>query len=245
MLLAIAFPAVVACLVVLPAESGRYALPLIPLGIIGAFAGLTSLWRPELSARRSWGVLATAVLLIVGTAVRSATTVQVPSVSGFRQAAEYLRSQGPADTVLYSGYHDGVFGFYLRAGDPGFDQRMVLAHKLLARYEQNDIFVWKETPFIQNAADIAPLLQQSCGCRWIAVETVTSAPLPMVERLLRDALSGPSFQHERSFPLVSEISAQLDIYRFLLPVDSVTSVDLMFPSFSNRVFRDVRPLNSR
>ena len=244
-LVAVAFPAVMACLVVLPAESGRYALPLVPLLVIGAFIGLTFAWRPEFSSWRSHGLLATAVVLIGGSAIWSTATVRVPAVSGFEQAAAYLREHGPSDTVLYSGYHDGLFGFYLRAGDPDFRQRMVLAHKLLTRFEQNRIFVWEETPFIKQAGDVAPLLQRTCGCQWIAVETVTSARLTMAERLLREALSGPAFQHVQSFPIVSDMTTQLDFYRFLLPVDPVTSVDLAFPSFSSRMFRGVQPLPSR
>jgi hypothetical protein len=232
--LALAISTVIVCLILLPAESDRYALMLVPMLVIAAFLGAGSAAVPE----RLRPVLPVA---LIATAGWSAATTRVQVVSGFEGVAAYVRQHGPDDTVLYSGFHDGVFGFYLRAGDPGFRQRMVVAQKVLARYEQDRLFVWRETPYVSTVADVVPLLERSCGCRWIAVER-GSADMTVSESLLRQVLDGPDFERVTSFTIASRMTSRVDLYRFLHPVEPAPAIDLVFPSFNRRIFRNVEPV---
>ena len=233
--LAVAIATAIVCLILLPAESDRYALMLLPTLVVATFLGAASIplplrLRPVLS------------IVLLAAAAWSASTTRVPVVSGFDAVAAYLREHGPDDTVLYSGFHDGVFGFYVRAGDPGFRQRMVVAQKVLARYEQDRRFVWRETPYVSTAADVVPLLERSCGCRWIAVEHGSADYMTVTESLLRQALQGPEFERVTSFAIDSRMTSRVDLYRFRYLVAPSPPVDLVFPSFNTRIFRNVEPV---
>ena len=236
------FPVAIGCLAVLPAESDRYALLLLPLIVIAAWTGLSHALNRV--ALQSWRRQASLVLLLVGLAGSAAVRTSVPAVSGFDAAAGYLREHGPADTVLYSGYHDGVFTYYVRAGDPHFERRVVVAHRLLARFEQTREFWWQETPYVHTPEDVVSLIQRQCGCRWIAIE-IGLDDVTTSERLLRLALYGPEFEHVASFPVATPTAVRVELYRFRPPLEPARPVDLVFPSFSNRVFRGIQPVASR
>jgi hypothetical protein len=237
-----AFPVAIGCLVLLPAESERYALLLLPLVVIAAWTGLSTALNGR--ARLPGWLQAGLVLLLVGITGAAAVRVPVPAVSGFEAAVAYLRAHGPADTVLYSGNHDGVFTYYVRTGDPDFDRRVVLAHRLLARYEQTREFWWQETPYVHTPEEVVSLIQRQCGCRWIAVE-IGLNPVTESERLLRLALYGPEFEHAASFPIAAPTAVRLEVYRFGGHLDPPPPVDLVFPSFNSRVFQGIQPVAPR
>ena len=235
-------PVAIACLVVLPAESDRYALMLVPLIVIGALIALVALVIRFTGA--SALALAAIVLLLVGLTASSGIPTPVPVVSGFDRVAAYVREHGKHDAILYGGYHDGVFTYYLRAGDPDFEQRVVLAHRLLTRFEQRPDFTWGEVLFAQTPADVVKLSQDRCDCRWIAIEIGVHRATE-AERLLRLALYGPEFEHVTSVPVESPLVTRVELYRFLPRVEPLSAVELVFPSFSGRVFPDVQPIRSR
>ena len=96
------------------------------------------------------------VLLLAGIAagIWSATRVRVPSEAGFREAANYLHEQAPAEPVLYDGYHDGVIGFYIRARDPRFEGRLILGQQLLYHYGPSTSFDYIETSRAVSTDDV-------------------------------------------------------------------------------------------
>jgi hypothetical protein len=231
-------------LAAVPASEDRYALLMGPLCVLAACAGVVALadasgrWRQVVYA----GALAS--MLAVGTA--DALRTPVPRVAGFDSVARYLAEHGPSDAVLYSGGgHNGVFTFYVRALDPGFNRRVVLSNKILYRYALGADFRWTETPFVQSADEVAPLIQTQSGCRWIVVEVLSDERLAPTERLLRQALAGPEFEHVASFPVSTTSVTRLDLYRVRGPVQPVHAVDLSFPSFSSQVFRGVTLVERR
>jgi hypothetical protein len=243
MYLAIAYPTVAACLVLLPAMSERYALLLGPVTVLAAFLGGMSC----LGVAGRWRIALMAALIVgtVSASVSAAFRTPVPRIAGFDAVAEHLRREAPNDAVLYSGRHDGVFGFYARALDPHFDRRVVLSSRVLYRFAQRADFKWVETPHAATVADVVSLIQRQSGCRWIAVEIGPELLLPESERLLRRALEGPEFVRVGSFPVDAGAVIRVDLYRVDVPVDPVTSIDLVFPSFSDRVFRAVEPIERR
>jgi uncharacterized membrane protein len=234
---------VLVCLVLLPAMSDRYALVLAPIVVLAGFVFITMC--AAFAGRWRIAVAHVVTCITLALTTWSGVKTSVPAVSGFAEVARDLSTRGSTDSVLYSGIYDGVFGFYVRALDPQFDRRVVLSSKLLYRYEQRVDFVWTETPYATSAADVVSLLRRQSGCRWIAVEIGPESALGPSERLLRRALERPEFEYVHSFPVKAGWATRVDLYRFTEPLDPTPSADLVFGSFSGRVFQGVQPIASR
>jgi hypothetical protein len=144
--------------------------------------------------------------------------------------------------VLYDGAHDGTFGFYLRAQDPGYASRMVRADKLLFQYGPTTTFEWVEASRVTTPEDVLRLVRQACGCRWVAIEVSARRPTVAARLLLRDAMTRSDVQLVRSFPIAGAGERRVDLYRIAGDVDAGVAQELTFPAFSDRVFRDVRPI---
>jgi hypothetical protein len=187
------------------------------------------------------GIVLLALLAFAGRHIETA----VPRVSGIDNVARYLVDNGRDDAVLFSGQHDGVFGFYVRAFDPSFSRRVMFSNKLLYRYEQDTAFIWRETPFVSSAADVAERVRRTCACRWVAVEREPDAWLNSSERLLRDAVKGPPFTLSASFRIAAHPVYAIDLYRLDGDIGAPPPIDLSFPSFSGRVFKNVLPIATR
>ncbi len=238
--LVLACAAALTSLALLPARDERYALLLGPLLVLTAFVGLVM--AVNASGRRAGVVAAAALVVLLSTTVTAALRVRVLHVSGIDAVAGYLRDHAPADAVLYSGIYDGVFGFYVRAMDPGYARRVVFSGRLLYEYRQAVDFTWTETPHVTTSEDVVRLMRTQSGCRWVAVEVGGEGLLSASEHLLRTTLDGPAFERVRSFPVAGRPVTRIDLYRFTLPLDPAPPIDLAFPSFSSRVFRGVAPI---
>jgi hypothetical protein len=237
--LAIWIAALIVGLSVLPAKDPRYVLLAAPAVVLAAAIGLAAA-VPHLRARRpEWQ----AALLAAGLAAGfwSAARVQVPQVSGFREIATYLQAQAPRDAVLYDGQYDGLFGFYVRAFDPHFERRVALGSKLLYQDGPASTFTPVQKSNVASTQDVVNLLRTRSGCRWVAIE-VTRNPGSIGRRLLRQAVARPEFELVHSFPIAGAGERRVDLYRIVSAVDPVTTVDLGFPSFTDRTFSDVVPI---
>ncbi len=221
----------------LPAKSPRYILLIAPAFLIGAVLGLASIALPR---RPKWR----AAMLIAGIAGGAwmAAFVHVPRVSGFQEVAVYLRQNAPADAVLYDGYDDGLFGFYTRAMDPRFERRIVLADQLLYHYGPTNTYAWTETAQVTSTEEVLKVLREKSGCRLIAVEIGVNSQWAKVQRLLRETVLRPEFELVRSFPVQASGADRVDLYRLKGRIEPVTTVDLSFPSYSDRVFPGVLPI---
>ena len=86
------------------------------------------------------------------------------------------------------------------------------------------------------------LLRTRCGCRWVAIE-VDDRPIWVEgQRLLRQAVVRPEFELARSFPIEGAGNRRVDLYRVRSVVSPVSTVDLEFPSLSDRTFQGVVPI---
>jgi hypothetical protein len=231
---------VIAIFSLLPARDPRYILLVAPAFLVAAAIGLECLGRlgPPL------GPTSQAAVLAVGVAAGlwSAARIQVPQVSGFREIATYLRERAPNETVLYDGGYDGLFGFYVRALDPNFERRLVLADKFVYRYGPTTTFQWTQQSNVASTEDVVNLLRTRSGCRWVAIEVGHEHVSAVGQRLLRQAVERPEFELVRSFPITGAGARHVDLYRIVERVDPIVSVDLTFPSLSNRAFVQVIPI---
>jgi hypothetical protein len=237
--LAIWITALIVGLSLLPAKDPRYVLLAVPAFILAAAIGLAAA-VPHLRMRRpEWQAAALAAGLAAG--FWSAARVQVPQVSGFREIATYLREQAPREAVLYDGLYDGLFGFYVRAFDPDFERRVALGNKLLYQDGPASTFMPVQKSNVASTQDVVNLLRTRSGCRWVAIE-VTRSPGSIGRRLLREAVARPEFELVRSFPITGAGERRVDLYRIVGAVDPIATVDLGFPSFTNRTFSGVVPI---
>jgi 4-amino-4-deoxy-L-arabinose transferase-like glycosyltransferase len=232
--------ALIASLSLLPARDPRYILLAAPAFVIAATIGIEALVRNLPPLRPLWQAAVLAAGLAGG--VWSAARTHVPQVSGFRELAEYLQQQAPTDAVLYDGNYDGLFGFYVRVLDPHFDRRLVLADKSLYSYGPTTTFQWRQTSSVATTDDVVKVLRTRLGCRWVAIEVVPRPSSALGSRLLRQAVERSEFEVVRSFPIVGAGERRIDLYRMVGDVDPVATVDLTFPSLSNRAFLQVVPV---
>jgi hypothetical protein len=225
---------------VVPARDPRYILLAAPACVVLAAIGFACLFEylPPLDPPRQAALLAAG--LAVG--VWSAARIEVPHVSGFREVVAYLREQASDDAVLYDGEYDGLFGYYFRASDPDFRRRLARADKLLYQYAPISSFRRNQVSYVSSVDDVVSVLRTHCGCRWVAIE-VTTRPNPALgARLLREAVQQPAFELVRTFPIAGSGTRRVDVYRLVGRVEPVQSVDLDFPSFTNRHFDHVVPI---
>jgi len=223
----------------LPARDPRYVLLAAPAVVLAAAPALG--WTAQrVAIAPAWQVAVLVATLIAGG--WSASRIQIPQVSGFGELTEYLHQQGLADAVLYDGAYDGLFGFYMRASDPRFVSRIVLANRLLFEAGPTTTFKWVQKSSVASTDDVVTLLRARCGCRWVAIE-VDGRPIWVEgQRLLRQAVVRPEFELARSFPIEGAGDRRVDLYRVTSVVSPVPTVDLEFPSLSNRTFQGVVPI---
>src|SRR5262249_58642428 len=130
-----------------------------------------------------------------------------------------------------------------RGLDPHFERRLMRGGSLLYYYGQTRTFRWVELPRVHSVEEVIAAVRDRCGCRWVAVEAPRfTREMTSTQRLLRQAIQGPEFEVVRSFPLDTTRSLRIDLYRIRGPISAVSTFELTFPSFSDRVFRDVKPV---
>jgi hypothetical protein len=254
----------------LPAKATRYVLPLgLPLVCLAAIAlvGLGEGIGAALKARAELGKAAAVASLLVLLAVhaRLAAQVRVPSVTGFRQVVEFVEHAAPDEPILYAGYYDGVFTFYLQANDPGYRRRVVLSRKLLfvptARIE--DAAMASTVGLLTSPHGAGPLeaatglypgrgrpvimdvLQTRGGCRWIVIEQSAAGRPGGPTWGLRAAVQGPQFEFVRSFPIWGADIDHVDVYRLLAPVQCTDEVEIGLPALGESEHQRVRPIPTR
>ena len=106
----------------LEAKELRYALflstPLVGLAAIAVVQiceGIAIRFpRLQLTSRR---ITVAAFLTLLLWQVDVVATYRVMSVSGYQDVAAFMAQVAPEEPVLYDGFYDGIFTFYMRAGD--------------------------------------------------------------------------------------------------------------------------------
>jgi hypothetical protein len=235
------FIAVILAVSLLPARDQRYVLLVAPAFVIAAAIGVASVAHYFVRFNPAWHVAALAIGL--GMATWSAAHTRVSQISGFREIAQYLQEHAPKDAVLYEGHYDGVFGFYVRALDPNFERRMARADRILYEYGPANTFDWIQKSNVASADEAVRLLRTRSGCRWVAIEVRKNRNSVLGRRLLQEAVARPDFELVRSFPIQGARVQRVDLYRMVDDVDPVASLDLTFPSFSNKPFPNVVPIS--
>jgi hypothetical protein len=228
------------CFSLLPAKDSRYVLLLAPAFLLAIAIGLDCAFRLLPSRRPE---LMTA-LLVLGLAAGcwSALSMRVPVKSGVREVAVYLQEHAPADAVLYDGFNDGLFGYYVRALDPGFLRRVVLAQDLLYHYGPATTFAWVERSKATSTDEVVNIVRTQSGCRWVAIEVGPLSELARGQRLLRQAVTRPDFELVQSFPVNANGTLRIDLYRLVGPVLPVSSINLNYLPFPNRPLESLVPV---
>jgi dolichyl-phosphate-mannose-protein mannosyltransferase len=218
----------------------RYVLllgpPLIILSMVAlvwAIEQLTAVFGKNLSGATLAGVAA-----VIGVHLYAAPEVPVPAVRGMRELVAFLDRVAPNQRIFYDGKFDGVFTFYIRAGDRALTQSVTLGNKLLYAIDVDPSLGLVE--MVASPSDVIKSFQDKCGCRWVVVESKWEHNEPSAARYLRQAVRGPDFKFVRSFQFDGPPPAplQLEVYRFLLPIKKPLEQELRFPILgSDKVYR--------
>jgi hypothetical protein len=222
----------------------RYALLLVPplvfLSVVALVAGFERL-SAMVGGKPAWATLASLAVLI-GVHLAAAPLVPVPAVRGMRQVVAFIERKAPDQRIFYEGKFDGLFSFYIRAGDHRQKQSVTLGDKLLyaaAWYSSLGMVKMVASPH-----DVVEAFRTRCGCRWLVVESRWENDEPAPDRYLRQALRGPEFALVRSFPFhgPAPLPTHVDVYRFLPPIATPPRQELRFPILgSDKAYR-VTPL---
>jgi hypothetical protein len=228
------------------AKESRYVLLLCPallmLGTIAVLVFVQAAGRRLRATPSAIRIAAAAMfLLLIGVQAGQARRIPLTSLSGFREAAAFFREHAPAEPVLYDGYYDGPFTFYMRAGDPGFRQRVVLGNKLLYAYALNQ--GWRLEEYASTPDEVLEILQSRGGCRWLAIEMSDRSDTLAAARLLREVVQREEFQKVTSFSMGPR--GRIDIYRLLVPVRTPEFVELSFPILGAGTRFRTRPVPAR
>jgi hypothetical protein len=232
----------------LMAKDLRYAIlvsvPFVGLGAIAILCLCEWLYNrtPRLKSAGS-GVTVGVFVALLALQVYLAANYRVLSVKGYREVTSFLAGVAPGEPVFYDGFYDGIFTFYVRAGDPQFRRQVVLGHKLLYTYAMFP--GWRQQDFANSPEEVIDLLRRRGGSRWLAIEMGKETDKVASMRYLRQAVKTPAFDLVRSFPISAYQTERVDVYRFNLPVAEVDEVDLPFPVLGQDVKYRVRPIPSR
>jgi hypothetical protein len=215
----------------------RYALLLVAASLLltarASAALLEALHRVSLKA--PYAVL-TAIMAIH---VPLAAAVRVPRVSGFKEVVAYVDKIVPRGWIFYSGDYDGVFGYYLQAGDRNFSRGMVRSSKLLYVSIIEPRFMMHQN--VRCPADVIRLLHDQCGCRYMLIERGASDYVP-AERYLREALRTQEFRLLRSFRVVTPTVREIDLYQYLDPGERPQQFEMAFPEFGENAKYRIGPI---
>lgn len=242
--LALLLAVTLALMLPLPARDPRYMLLVLPLLSLAAVLGPLA-WI----GARPRGPLARGLVLASLPAALGLTQALQPfnliRVDGLQRVAAHLAEAGPQDTVLYVGGYRANMAFYLRAGDPGWERRLIAGEHFLNRTKAVRGFHRDTEPVAEDAAGLMAHLRRHCGCRWIALEVRDETWRSPAERLLHALLQAPPFERVARFPLDSPFSPRIDLYRNTEAIPPAEPLPLRFPFFTQRSFPAVDPVRHR
>lgn len=223
-------------------KAARYALLLVPLVVIlscgGAYVCIH--WvTTRLGTNPSWAFFIAMVALLIPH-VATAHRVKVPIVRGFQEVVAFAEQQAPHGRFFYDGRHDGIFSFYLRAGDPQFERGVILGDKLL--YASAIYRKWRLTEKVASPEEVVEAFRKRCGCEWLAIARSTAPSRIDAVGYLYQALEGPEFQLVRSFPIRDSLSTHVDIYRFIPTTVQPDDLELPFPNMGQGTTFRAKPI---
>jgi len=197
---------------VIAVTSQRYTIFLIfPFALFSVLA-IVRFLPPKLAAYVALGF---AVLFFGHTLVKR----PVPHISGYRDAARYVCSMAPQNSVImFSGWRDGSFVFNVRSLPECKNLSVIRSDKLLLRVAiHRDLFGVKELGIAE--AKLKEMIGR-LGVRYVVIEPDFWNDLQSMQMLVRTL-------HEDQFKLLTTINAvnnrehngsQLEIYQNLAPV---------------------------
>jgi hypothetical protein len=227
------------------AKEERYVLslllPLIACGTISTLLIIHWLERLLRVPANLRGLLfAVAITIAVGAQGWQSSHKRIPDIKGFKEVVAYLKERAPDEPVLYDGHHDGVFVFYMRAGDPHFRQQVVLGSKLLYAFAL--VRGWRMQEFASTQDEVVEILRTRGGCKWLVLEMNRKSNDLAPARRLRNTVQRQEFKLMASFPIHDGDSTHIDVYRLQIPVDRPEAIDLSFPILGKNAQFRVTPI---
>jgi hypothetical protein len=190
-------------------KEARHALLLLPPLLVAAGLILPAL----LPARRAGEMLF--ALFVLGTGFYTWKYAPVPTISGYREAAEWIAQHVPQNAVVvFSGKRDGSYIFNMRTLESRRDISTVRSDKLLLGISiRRDLGVTQKDI---SEAQIAKMLDDD-GISYVVAQDDFWTDLAVMKRF-QDVLRSPHFKEVAAIPVIANIPTpdhMLRIYRNL------------------------------
>jgi hypothetical protein len=138
------------------------------------------------------------------------------------------------ERLLYDGFYNGVFTFYVRANPNRGDIKVVRGSKAFYAVAVNKDYGLEE--FVRTPEQFISVVSQ-VGCRWLVFEREEVMGVKAAEIARTVVTSDPSFRLVRSYPLITKEIARvthLDVYEYLGPLTDTLADKPAFPILSRR-----------
>lgn len=196
----------------------RYAFYVLPP--VYLYAGIGMCIIPMIVRRYviKYFYLAATSLVLLSQIYTSLCNVGNVYIRGYREVARYVVENFYGRCVLFDGWLDGNFIFYVRQFDKTQKIIVLRGSKMLASYATFKIYKYRE--LVKTKKDIIRLIK-NCNVRLIVIERediIGTQP----SRLLRELLKGRHFQLVKEVKLKTNmqqmIGNSLAIYRYVGPM---------------------------
>jgi len=207
-------------------KEGRYTIGVLTLGgcliAIGIARGLEKFWRLR-------PALAAAAVTIVVACGYSIMTVREPALGGMRGAVDDILKNYKGERLLYEGFYNGVFIFYVRANPNRGDIKIVRGSKAFYAVAVSKEYGLVE--FVRTPEQFISVVSQ-VGCRWLVFEREEVMGVKAAEIARTVMTRDPSFRLVRSYPLRTDDIVRvtyLDVYEYLGPLTDTLADKPAFP----------------
>jgi hypothetical protein len=156
-------------------------------------------------------------LAFAGVCFASTVARPIPSVTGYREAVDYLASRAPANSIiLFAGNRDGAMAFNARVAEPIKSLSILRVDKLLTKVTVRRELGLVEFPY--REPEISAMLGQ-LGVSYVVLEPNFWSDLAVM-KALHNVLLSPEYRLVNTIPVAggNRGEEKLEIYQSVSPV---------------------------
>jgi hypothetical protein len=207
-------------------KDARYAIGVLTLGGCLITVGIERVVEKFQWPRPVW---AAAIVIIVATCGYSVATIRAPRLDGMRQTVDEILRDYHGERLLYDGFYNGVFTFYVRANPNRGDIKIVRGSKAFYAVAVNKDYGLEE--YVRTPEQFISIVSQ-VGCRWLVFEREEVMGVKAAEIARTVVTRDASFRLVRSFPVMTKDIARvtyLDVYEYVGPLTDTLADKPAFP----------------
>ena len=180
-------------------KDARFAVLFAPPLLVSAGLSAYALLQANRAASLAY------VVIVLGTGVYLLVASPVPSVAGYRQAAQWITTHAPKNAiVVFSGKRDGSFIFNLRSFSQRHDISTIRVDKLLLTVSVRRTLGYSQKDLSET--QIAQMLDDD-GVSYVVAQEDFWTDIPVIRRF-QNVLHGPHFARLVTIPVVANVPSE-------------------------------------